>query len=68
MKELLKSILDKLITGWGKRQLLKLGYTIIPLIGVSNEQIDSTVALIVAVALWGTESLLSGANRKRLIS
>jgi len=69
MKDLLRKLIEKhLVQGWGKRQLLKLGLVIAPVLAVTNEQIDSTVAVIIAGALMGIEIIFSKLNAKKLAS
>ena len=69
MKDLLRKLIEKhLIQGWGKRQLLKLGLAIAPVLAVTSEQIDSTVAVIIAGVLMGIEIIFSKLNAKKLAS
>jgi len=66
MKALIQKGIKSLIEGWGKRQLLKLGLAIAPVIAVTNEQIDSTIAVIIAGALMLVEVIFSKLNSNRL--
>ena len=60
MKNMIKKLIEKhLISGWGKRQLLKLGIAIAPVLAVSNEQIEATVAVVIAAALMLVEIIFS---------
>ena len=69
MKTLIKKLIEKhLISGWGKRQLLKLGVAIAPVLAVSNQQIESTVAVVIAAALMLVEIIFSKLNAKKLAS
>ena len=61
-----KLIEKHLIKGWGKRQLLKLGIAIAPVLAVTQEQIDSTVAVIIAGALMLIEICFSKLNANKL--
>ena len=69
MKDMIRKLIEKhLISGWGKRQLLKLGIAIAPVLAVSNEQIEATVAVIIAAALMLVEIIFSKLNAKKLAS
>ena len=69
MKNMIKKLIKKhLISGWGKRQLLKLGIAIAPVLAVSNEQIEATVAVVIAAALMLVEIIFSKLNAKKLAS
>tara|TARA_R100001594_G_C3862823_1_gene221402 strand:- start:220 stop:489 length:270 start_codon:yes stop_codon:yes gene_type:complete len=69
MKNMIKKLIEKhLISGWGKRQLLKLGIAIAPVLAVSNEQIEATVAVVIAAALMLVEIIFSKLNAKKLAS
>tara|TARA_R110002020_G_scaffold358597_1_gene571217 strand:- start:182 stop:451 length:270 start_codon:yes stop_codon:yes gene_type:complete len=69
MKDMIKKLIEKhLISGWGKRQLLKLGIAIAPVLAVTNEQIESTVAVVIAAALMFLEIIFSKLNAKKLAS
>ena len=69
MKNIIKKIIEKhLISGWGKRQLLKLGIAIAPVLAVTNEQIESTVAVVIAASLMLVEIIFSKLNAKKLAS
>ena len=69
MKDMIRKLIEKhLIKGWGKRQLLKLGIAIAPVLAVSNEQIEATVAVIIAAALMLVEIIFSKLNAKKLAS
>lgn len=69
MKHMIKKLIEKhLISGWGKRQLLKLGIAIAPVLAVSNEQIEATVAVVIAAALMLVEIIFSKLNAKKLAS
>ena len=66
MKALIQKGITSLIVGWGKRQLLKLGLAIAPVLAVTNDQIDATVAVIIAGALMLVEVIFSKLNANRL--
>ena len=66
MKALIRKGITSLIEGWGKRQLLKLGLAIAPVLAVTNDQIDATVAVIIAGALMLVEVIFSKLNANRL--
>jgi len=67
MTDLIKKLIEKhLVKGWGKRQLLKLGIAIAPVLAVTQEQIDSTVAVIIAGALMLIEICFSKLNANKL--
>ena len=66
MKALIRKGITCLIEGWGKRQLLKLGLAIAPVLAVTNDQIDATVAVIIAGALMLVEVIFSKLNANRL--
>ena len=66
MKALIRKATTSLIEGWGKRQLLKLGLAIAPVLAVTNDQIESTVAVIIAGALMLIEVIFSKINSNRL--
>ena len=66
MKALIRKATTSLIAGWGKRQLLKLGLAIAPVLAVTNDQIESTVAVIIAGALMLIEVIFSKINSNRL--
>lgn len=69
LKNMIRKLIEKhLIQGWGKRQLLKLGLVIAPILAVSNEQIEGTVAVIIAGALMVMEIIFSKLNAKKLAS
>ena len=69
MKDMIRKLIEKhLISGWGKRQLLKLGIAIAPVLAVSNEQIEATVAVIIASLLMLVEIIFSKLNAKKLAS
>jgi len=69
MKNIIKKLIEKhLISGWGKRQLLKLGIAIAPVLAVTNEQIESTVAVVIAASLMLVEIIFSKLNAKKLAS
>ena len=69
MKDMIRKLIEKhLISGWGKRQLLKLGIAIAPVLAVSNEQIEATVAVVIAAALMLVEIIFSKLNAKKLAS
>ena len=69
MKNMIKKLIEKhLISGWGKRQLLKLGIAIAPVLAVTNEQIEATVAVVIAAALMLVEIIFSKLNAKKLAS
>lgn len=59
-------MLEKLIEGWGKRQISKLIAGPLMVVGVGTEQIDTVVAVIIAIALWSVELALSKINLDRL--
>ena len=66
MKALIQKGITSLIEGRGKRQLLKLGLAIAPVLAVTNDQIDATVAVIIAGALMLVEVIFSKLNANRL--
>tara|TARA_B100001057_G_scaffold496482_1_gene598080 strand:+ start:32 stop:298 length:267 start_codon:yes stop_codon:yes gene_type:complete len=67
MKTLIKKLIEKhLISGWGKRQLIKLGAVVIPYIGISQHDWDGVIATSVAGALVLIEIIFSKMNAKRL--
>jgi hypothetical protein len=66
MKALIRKGITSLIEGWGKRQLLKLGLAIAPVLAVTNDQIDATVAVVIAGALMLVEVIFSKMNANRL--
>ena len=66
MKALIRKATTSLIAGWGKRQLLKLGLAIAPVLAVTNDQFESTVAVIIAGALMLIEVIFSKINSNRL--
>ena len=66
MKAVIRKGITTLIEGWGKRQLLKLGLAIGPVLAVTNDQIDSTFAVIIAGALMLIEVIFSKLNANRL--
>ena len=69
MKDMIKKLIEKhLVSGWGKRQLLKLGIAIAPVLAVTNEQIEATVAVVIAAALMLIEIIFSKLNAKKLAS
>ena len=66
MKALLKKGVRSLIEGWGKRQLAKLALAIAPVIAVTQEQMDATVAVVIAGALMRVEIIFSKLNKTKL--
>lgn len=69
MKDMIRKLIEKhLVSGWGKRQLLKLGIAIAPVLAVTNEQIEATVAVVIAAALMLIEIVFSKLNAKKLAS
>ena len=64
--DLIKSGLDALIRGHGKRQLLKLGAVTVPALGIAQNDWDATTATIVAAALMLVEIIFSKINANRL--
>tara|TARA_R110002051_G_scaffold123608_2_gene196834 strand:- start:807 stop:1106 length:300 start_codon:yes stop_codon:yes gene_type:complete len=64
--DLIKSGLDALIRGHGKRQLLKLGAVTVPALGIAQNDWDATTATIVAAALILVEIIFSKLNAIRL--
>lgn len=64
--DLIKSGLDALIRGHGKRQLLKLGAVTVPALGIAQNDWDATTATIVAAALILVEIVFSKLNAIRL--
>tara|TARA_R110002020_G_scaffold29874_4_gene94327 strand:+ start:789 stop:1004 length:216 start_codon:yes stop_codon:yes gene_type:complete len=66
MKALIKKGIKSLIEGWGKRQLAKLALAIGPVIAVTQDQLDSTVAVIIAGALMLVEIIFSKLNKSKL--
>ena len=66
MKALIRKATTSLIEGWGKRQLLKLVLAIAPVLAVTHDQIESTVAVIIAGALMLIEVIFSKINSNRL--
>lgn len=69
MKDMIKKLIEKhLVSGWAKRQLLKLGIAIAPVLAVTNEQIEATVAVVIAATLMLIEIIFSKLNAKKLAS
>ena len=66
LSELIKSGLDALIRGHGKRQLLKLGAVTVPALGIAQHDWNATTATIVAGALMVVEIIFSKINANRL--
>ena len=67
MKTLIKKLIDKhLISGWGKRQLIKLGAVVVPYIGISQHDWNGVIATSIASALVLLEIIFSKINAKRL--
>ena len=66
MKALIKKGIRSLIEGWGKRQLAKLALAIGPVIAVTQDQLDSTVAVVIAGALMLVEIIFSKLNKTKL--
>ena len=66
MKALIKKGIKSLIEGWGKRQLAKLALAIGPVIAVTQDQLDSTVAVVIAGALMLVEIIFSKLNKTKL--
>ena len=66
MKALIKKGITSLIEGWGKRQLVKAGAVVVPLIGVTQADWNATAAVIVASVLMLVEIIFSKLNAKRL--
>ena len=66
MKALIKKGIRSLVEGWGKRQLAKLALAIGPVIAVTQDQLDSTVAVVIAGALMLVEIIFSKLNKTKL--
>ena len=66
MKALIKKGIRSLVEGWGKRQLAKLALAIGPVIAVTQDQLDSTVAVIIAGTLMLVEIIFSKLNKTKL--
>ena len=66
MKALIKKGIRSLIEGWGKRQLAKIALAIGPVIAVTQDQLDSTVAVVIAGALMLVEIIFSKLNTTKL--
>ncbi len=66
LTDLIKTGLDSIIKGWGKRQLVKLGAVIIPVVGITQNDWDGTATLIIASALMLIEIIFSKINASRL--
>ena len=66
MKALIKKGIRSLIEGWGKRQLAKLALAIGPVIAVTQDQMDATVAVVIAGALMLVEIIFSKLNKTKL--
>ncbi len=66
MKALIKKGIRSLIEGWGKRQLAKIALAIGPVIAVTQDQLDSTVAVVIAGALMLVEIIFSKLNKTKL--
>ena len=66
MKALIKKGIRSLVEGWGKRQLAKLALAIGPVIAVTQDQLDSTVAVVIAGTLMLVEIIFSKLNKTKL--
>ena len=66
MKALIKKGIRSFIEGWGKRQLAKLALAIGPVIAVTQDQMDATVAVVIAGALMLVEIIFSKLNKTKL--
>ena len=66
IKALIKKGIRSLIEGWGKRQLAKIALAIGPVIAVTQDQLDSTVAVVIAGALMLVEIIFSKLNKTKL--
>ena len=66
MKALIKKGIRSLIEGWGKRQLAKIALAIGPVIAETQDQLDSTVAVVIAGALMLVEIIFSKLNKTKL--
>ena len=66
MKALIKKGIKSQIEGWGKRQLAKLARAIGPDIAVTQDQLDSPVAVVIAGALMLVEIIFSKLNTTKL--
>ena len=66
MKALIKKGIRSIVEGWGKRQLAKLALAIGPVIAVTQDQLDSTVAVVIAGALMLVEIIFSKLNKTKL--
>lgn len=64
--KLLKDAVQWFVNGWGKRQLLKLGAVVVPIIGITSEEWAAAVAVLVGVAIWLVEMAASWASKKKL--
>ena len=66
MKAQIKKGISSLIEGAGKRQLAKIALAIGPVIAVTQDQLDSTVAVVIAGALMLVEIIFSKLNKTKL--
>ena len=66
MKALIKKGIRSIVKGWGKRQLAKLALAIGPVIAVTQDQLDSTVAVVIAGTLMLVEIIFSKLNKTKL--
>jgi len=66
IKDLIKTGLNALIRGHGKRQIVKLGAVTVPALGISQADWNATTATIVAAAIMLLEIIFSKLNANRL--
>lgn len=66
LKDLIKSGLEALIKGHGKRQLVKLGAVVVPALGIAQADWNATTATIIAAAIMLVEIIFSKLNANRL--
>ena len=66
LTDLVKSGLNALIRGHGKRQLVKLGAVTVPALGIAQADWNATTATIIAGAIMLVEIIFSKINANRL--
>mgnify|MGYP006119083493 FL=1 len=66
MKALIRKGIKSIVEGWGKRQLVKIAIAIGPILAVTQEEMDGTVAVVVAGVLMLVEIIFSKLNKTKL--